>query len=75
METESVKSGASEHSHSHHSRTSQKHHRTHSSKSHHRQHSHRSTRYFNIFKKKCNLIKIIFHEFFININILLKDKS
>ncbi|XP_076641891.1 strabismus domain-containing protein Vang [Halictus rubicundus] len=44
METESVKSGASEHSHSHHSRTSQKHHRTHSSKSHHRQHSHRSTR-------------------------------
>ncbi|XP_011630444.1 vang-like protein 2 isoform X1 [Pogonomyrmex barbatus] len=44
METESVKSGASEHSHSHHSRSSQKHHRSHSSKQHHRQHSHRTTR-------------------------------
>ncbi|XP_025163686.1 vang-like protein 2 isoform X2 [Harpegnathos saltator] len=43
METESVKSGASEHSHSHHSRSSQKH-RSHSSKQHHRQHSHRTTR-------------------------------
>ncbi|XP_015609701.1 vang-like protein 1 [Cephus cinctus] len=44
METESVKSGASEHSHSHHSRGSQKHHRSHSNKGHHRQHSHRSSR-------------------------------
>ncbi|XP_072755493.1 vang-like protein 1 [Anoplolepis gracilipes] len=44
METESVKSGASEHSHSHHSRSSQKHHRSHSAKQHHRQHSHRTTR-------------------------------
>ncbi|KAK0162303.1 hypothetical protein PV327_008651 [Microctonus hyperodae] len=45
METESVKSGASEHSHSHHSRSSSKHHRSHNNKSqHHRQHSHRSSR-------------------------------
>lgn len=46
METESIKSGASEHSHSLHSRTSSKHHRSHSNKSqHHRgQHSHRSSR-------------------------------
>ncbi|KAH0955454.1 hypothetical protein HN011_007641 [Eciton burchellii] len=44
METESVKSGASEHSHSHNSRSSQKHHRSHSTKQHHRQHSHRTTR-------------------------------
>ncbi|XP_046747583.1 vang-like protein 2 [Diprion similis] len=48
METESVKSGASEHSHSHshHSRGSQKHHRSHNNKSHHhnRQYSHRSSR-------------------------------
>ncbi|KAL2743257.1 vang-like protein 1 [Vespula maculifrons] len=46
METESVKSGASEHSHSQHSRSSQKHHKVYnnSTKSHHRQHSHRTTR-------------------------------
>ncbi|XP_078049103.1 strabismus domain-containing protein Vang [Augochlora pura] len=55
METESVKSGASEHSHSHHSRTSQKHHRTHSSKSHHRQHSHRSTRTSRSHRKERHL--------------------
>ncbi|XP_033211837.1 vang-like protein 1 isoform X2 [Belonocnema kinseyi] len=44
METESIKSGASEHSHSLHSKGSQKHHRSHSNKSHHRHNSHRNTR-------------------------------
>ncbi|XP_063990845.1 vang-like protein 1 [Diachasmimorpha longicaudata] len=44
METESIKSGASEHSHSHHSRSSSKHYRSHSNKTqHHRQHSHRNS--------------------------------
>ncbi|XP_012280412.1 vang-like protein 1 isoform X2 [Orussus abietinus] len=55
METESVKSGASEHSHSHHSRGSQKHHRSHGNKSHHRQHSHRTSSNRSQRKERHNL--------------------
>ncbi|XP_066599198.1 vang-like protein 1 isoform X2 [Prorops nasuta] len=55
METESVKSGASEHSLSHHSKSSQKHHRSHSSKQHHRQHSHRNTSSRNQRKERTNI--------------------
>lgn len=54
METESIKSGASEHSHSLHSKGSQKHHRTHSNKSH-RHNSHRNTSKSNRGQRKDRL--------------------